>query len=279
MSEAASRLSELKKKLLSKAPKPASVDDSAAAPPALPQPLPRPLVTAVEVEAEKPGKKEPLTLRSLMGKSRKNSNETSAQQSSGSRLKEAPAHRAAMLAESKSNIIRSKMISLNKTSVAEKIAHFEQNPPASLTGQSTPFSQPESEQSGSIFPIFKRPTLEPLITSPRAANPFASLYQPPKESNLFIASAPTPQETETNPFAAALPPAPVPETVAIAAQVPRKNEDVVKFIQTQRTWLKRRVRETDLQYSNTKKIKVSEINVASFIQEHKRFLDALVAIK
>jgi hypothetical protein len=272
MSEASSRLSELKKKLLSKAAKPAPSATTETVPVALPQPTIRPLVKVVAEEADAIPKKQPLTLRSLMG-NRKKSSESSSAPPSGSRLKEAPAHRAAMLEESKSNIIKSKLISLNKpTSVADKIAHFEQNPPASLTGGTTPLSLasliPQQQtmvnpfagltkpvESQSIFPIFSKPQ-----------SPFAALLKPPQP------------EEEVNPFATA--PPPVAETVAIiAAQLPHNREELSKFIQTQRGWLKRRVRETNLAYNNNKKIKWSDIDISSFIGEHKRFLDALVAIK
>ena len=252
MSEASSRLSELKKKLLSKAVKPSPVPveaSSVSQPAALPQPAIRPLVKVAPEEIppqrESVSKKPPLTLRSLMGSKKKSSDSTSVPPPSGSRLKEAPAHRAAMLEESKTNIIKSKMISLNKpSSVADKIAHFEQNPPAGLMG----------------VPV----------------NPFAALTKPSETSSIFPIFA---KPAETNPFAS-IAAAPAVETVVIiAAQVPDKSEDVVKFIQSQRSWLKRRVRETSLTYTNTKKIKSAEINIASFVQEHKRFLDALVAIK
>ena len=122
-SDAAQRLSELKKKLL------LSRNGEPAVQP-LPNPAPRPL-TRVSAQLEPirdavaeekkdaasaaaaavvSTKKAPLTLRSLMSTRNKLKQQLPA---SGSRLKEAPAHRA-LLAESKSSLIRSKMISLSK---------------------------------------------------------------------------------------------------------------------------------------------------------------------
>ena len=267
MSEATNRLLELKKKLLSKAAARPSVE-SAPIPdeqPALPAPVPRPLTKPAEEESaeELPQQKQPLTLRSLMGSRKKSSIDSSAP----SRLKEAPAHRAAMLEESKTNIIRSKMISLNNTSsVSEKIAHFEQNPPAAMLAPPSsinPFSSLNSAgtSGGSIFPIFAKPVS-------REASPLSGG-----------------RESSVHPFASLMQPRPVEEqavdVVAIKAQVPDKSEDVVKFIQAQRVWLKRRARETDLTFTNTKKVKGAgtDINVGAFIEEHKRFLDALIVIR
>ena len=128
-SDAAQRLSELKKKLL------LSRKGEPAVQP-LPNPAPRPLTrvsaplepirdavaeekkdAASATAAVVSTKKAPLTLRSLMSTRNKLKQQLPA---SGSRLKEAPAHRA-LLAESKSSLIRSKMISLSKQPAGEDI--------------------------------------------------------------------------------------------------------------------------------------------------------------
>lgn len=146
MSDAAQRLSELKKKLLLGGRQTATPPPAAEEAP-LPKPSPRPLTSRPLNETKQADdgtttvveqKKAPLTLRSLMSTRNKMKQQPSA---SGSRLKEAPAHRA-MLAESKSSLIRSKMISLSTKppsspeeppqSVAQVIAKFELNPPPPL---------------------------------------------------------------------------------------------------------------------------------------------------
>jgi hypothetical protein len=210
LSEAAKRLQELKMKLLSGS-KPLAPKAEDAGPPPLPSPAPRPLTRdsserKIESSDEKP-KKTPLTLRSLMGQKKKQSEAfrtpveekpvAPAAVHSGSRLKEAPAHRA-MMAESKTNLIRSKVISLTKSGVAEKIAHFEENPP----------------------PV----------------NPFAVLFPPLSYTDQYVVE--------------------------------------------KRTWLADRMREHDLVVPQEKRTKLTESqNVREFIDQHRRFLDALVAIK
>ena len=213
MSEAAKRLQELKKKLLSGS-KPLAPKPEDSGPPPMPSPAPRPLTrdsSKMESSEEKP-KKTPLTLRALMGQKKKKSEASPtmpveekpvapAAVQSGSRLKEAPAHRA-MMAESKTSLIRSKVISLTKSGVAEKIAHFETNPP----------------------PV----------------NPFAVLFSP--------------QET------------------------PLSEKD--KYLVEKRTWLGEYMREHNLVVPQEKRRKLTESqNVREFIDQHRKFLDALVAIK
>ena len=152
MSAATERLQALKKKLLSTKSSPEPSKPAKESP--LLAPAPRPLTRANSpVEKQVKKDKAPLTLRSLMSTRNKLKNEQQQAQPSGSRLKEAPAHRA-MLAESRSSIIRSKMISLGKgddtiaqasspeepaQSVAQVIAKFELNPPQALVPTNNPF--------------------------------------------------------------------------------------------------------------------------------------------
>ena len=150
MSDAALRLSELKRKLLlSRKASPEPLVPPPVQP--LPNPAPRPLTRASAplepikdsvadkegVSAEVvPTKKPPLTLRSLM---------SSRNKLSGSRLKEAPAHRA-LLAESKSSLIRSKMIYLSKQPAEEEVPEpVAINPFAVLFPLSSAASSPEDQ--------------------------------------------------------------------------------------------------------------------------------------
>jgi hypothetical protein len=262
---AAQRLLELKKKLLSSS-KPQPVVASSPEQSPLPQPAPRPLVSPSDGASESRReslessastkesggkKKQPLTLRSLMGQRKKSAPETEpppvAPVQTGSRLKEAPAHRAAsQMAETKTNLIRSKVISLTKdssSSVAEKIAHFEQNPPPGLLLGPAP------------------------VDLPKASIPASSLTTTNHPFATFIHTQPKQREA-----------LPVEATVSVSHHIPEDYGGVVNFIQNQRLWLKRHARESGLQITNTKRIKSPE-NVTAFIEEHKRFLEALVVIK
>lgn len=271
VSDAAKRLLELKKKLLStsKPNPPAATSNSmpmdvGVSP--LPTPAPRPLTRTSEASpdaavsqpnddrAGKP-KKAPLTLRSLMGQKKKRSSEglgstpiepakkEEPQQPTpvvtGSRLKEAPAHRA-LMAESKTSQIRTKVISLTKNGVAEKIAHFEQNPPAALSAAGSSIVNP--------FAVLFNPTL----AKPAELPAFVPLAEPKTAVELYD------KPLDTTP------------------------EGVSSFTREHRVWLKRTLRESGITvpaYSD-KKQKVQEpLDVTAFIAQHRKFLDALIAIK
>ena len=281
MSDATQRLLELKKKLLSSS-RPSQAPEVPKAPAPLAQPAPRPLVSPRAAEepaadsrrssldssaSESTKKKQPLTLRALMGQKQKSSLPVVPEPTTGSRLKEAPAHRAAgLVAESKSNLIRSKMISLTKdpsSSVADKIAHFEQNPPPALLQPLV--SPPAAEKVNHPFASF----LQPVETLPKTAVPEKVIPVPGLNTKAII---PIPEKKVEVPARPAVSNLPVP------APIPTDNAGVVKFIQDRKMWLKRRSREAGLEFTNTKRLKRSP-NVAEFIQEHKRFQEALVVIK
>jgi len=301
MSDAAQRLAELKKKLLgsrASSEKPTAPVEAPKQPSPLAQPAPRPLVSPREepmVDSRRPSldsqasetarKKQPLTLRALMGQRKKssldssglvvkgflaeNTSLTTAQEpviaapapSSGSRLKEAPAHRAAgLVAESKSNIIRSKMISLTKdssSSVADKIAHFEQNPPPGLF----------QALVGSANVEKASPPLQPVTNHPFAAF-MAQPSEPAKKLEIVI--------PESKPDTPEMKPGKIP--IFVPAPIASNSAEVSKFIQERKVWLKRRSREAGLEFTNTKRLKRIP-NVVEFLEEHKRFLEALIVIK
>ena len=276
---------ELKKKLMSSKPVQPKVEVPA------PQPAPRPLTRAssplsplkldiaesqpvsrrestASVESGTTGgkpKKAPLTLRSLMSNRKKSSDslaappagETVTAPAPGSRLKEAPAHRAAaQVAESKTNLIRSKMISLTtkqtaEPTVAEVIAKFEQNPPPGLLAAKSPRSthpfgvnpfaapEPVGEALGSIFGQQNVPANEPVTAS--------NIFAAPMKPILQVESVPVAQE-----------------------------ESVSKFVHTRRVWLKRKLRESGIDLPAAKR-KLgpqprTDGSVAEFVAAHRMFI-------
>ena len=217
-------------------------------------------------------KKAPLTLRALMG-NRKKSIETVASTEAtkpaepvvgvampGSRLKAAPAHR--LLAESKTSLIRSKMISLNSkqselgdeppaesNSVADVIAKFEQNPPAALLGN--PLAALGNPPAALFNPAAALGN--PPGKSPRSAHPFASLLTP-----------------------AVVTPSGGPSAAEAPLTIPESPE---AFVQRQKVWLKRKLRETGIDLAAAKRNCHSPNidNVAQFVQEHRQFLASLTS--